>query len=72
MRGFQVFARDDERMRAGTAPSASADPRARRTSTRKSLRGGLKGETGDEDGGEGRVGGVGLEEPEWMGVPVIR
>ena len=72
VRGFQVFARDDERMRAGTAPSASADSRARRTSTRKSLRGGLKGETGDEDGGEGRVGGVGLEEPEWMGVPVIR
>lgn len=67
VRGFQVFARDDDRRRAGTAPSASADSR-RRNSARKSLRGGLKEETGDGDGG--RM--TGLDEPDWMGEPVIR
>ncbi|KAL3436574.1 galactose-binding domain-like protein [Aspergillus tetrazonus] len=73
VRGFQVFARDDNRRRIGNAPSASADGRVRRHSVRKSLRG-----ANDDDGrGEGTGAGdrakvTGLEEPDWMGDPVIR
>lgn len=67
VRGFQAFARDEDRRRAGNAPSASADAR-RRHSARKSLRGGLKDESADGDGR--RM--TGLEEPDWMGEPVIR
>lgn len=74
VRGFQVFARDDERRRIGNAPSASADGRIRRHSMRKSLRGAA------DDGTDGRgVHGdtdpdkvAALEEPDWMGEPVIR
>ncbi|KKK20281.1 hypothetical protein P175DRAFT_0474488 [Aspergillus ochraceoroseus IBT 24754] len=76
VRGFQVFARDDDRRRIGNAPSASADGRIRRQSVRKSLRGanddGIDGRgegAGDEERGK-KV--VGLEEPDWMGDPVIR
>ncbi|KAE8149435.1 galactose-binding domain-like protein [Aspergillus avenaceus] len=65
VRGFQVFARDDERRRVGTAPSASADARTRRHSVRKSLR-------GAEDALERDEKVSGLEEPDWMGEPVIR
>jgi anaphase-promoting complex subunit 10 len=75
VRGFQVFARDDDRRRMGNAPSASADGRTRRHSARRSLRGSLNdggaeghNPNGDADGG--RAGG--LEEPDWMGEPVIR
>lgn len=72
VRGFQVFARDDDRRRNGNAPSASADGRVRRHSARKSLRG-----VNDDDGrGDGNVSAAGkvaaLEEPDWMGDPVIR
>lgn len=67
VRGFQVFARDDDRRRQGNAPSASAEGRARRTSVRKSM--GKDGERSGEDE-ENRV--MGLEEPDWMGEPVIR
>ena len=71
VRGFQVFARDDDRRRMGTAPSASAEGRVRRQSVRKSLHGGVKGdEHGAEDGDGRKV--TGLEEPDWMGEPVIR
>ncbi|KAL5338501.1 galactose-binding domain-like protein [Aspergillus crustosus] len=75
VRGFQVFARDDDRRRVGNAPSASADGRIRRHSVRKSLRG------ANDDDGRGDSGGggdsdrskmAGLEEPDWMGDPVIR
>ncbi|PKY09162.1 putative anaphase promoting complex subunit 10 [Aspergillus campestris IBT 28561] len=75
VRGFQVFARDDDRRRMGNAPSASADGRVRRHSARRSLRGstqddGLDGRSGGADVDRGKV--SGLEEPEWMGEPVIR
>lgn len=68
VRGFQVYARDDDRRRAGNAPSASADGRVRRQSLRQSS---VKdGEGRDAEDGGGRV--MGLEEPDWMGEPVIR
>lgn len=73
VRGFQVFARDDDRRRLGNAPSASADGRVRRHSARKSLRGAYDDEgrlDGHGDGQKGKV--TGLEEPDWMGDPVIR
>ncbi|RAL16862.1 anaphase promoting complex subunit DOC1 [Aspergillus homomorphus CBS 101889] len=84
VRGFQVFARDDERKRLGNAPSASADGRVRRHSARRSLRGSTHDEMGEGGGAGGRdhavaeaeraVKGVvtSLEEPDWMGEPVIR
>ncbi|EAW07255.1 anaphase promoting complex subunit DOC1 [Aspergillus clavatus NRRL 1] len=75
VRGFQVFARDDDRRRMGNAPSASADGRTRRHSVRRSLRGSVNDDgterrniNGETDGA--KVGG--LEEPDWMGEPVIR
>lgn len=61
VRGFQVFAKDDDRRRIGTAPSASADSRVRRHSARRSLQ---------KDEGVGEK--PGLDEPDWMGEPVIR
>ncbi|KAF9885906.1 anaphase promoting complex subunit doc1 [Aspergillus nanangensis] len=74
VRGFQVFARDDDRRRLGNAPSASADGRARRHSARKSLRGihedARDGRDNHGDLDRGKV--TGLEEPDWMGEPVIR
>ncbi|KAL2798778.1 galactose-binding domain-like protein [Aspergillus keveii] len=72
VRGFQVFARDDDRRRIGNAPSASADGRTRRHSARKSLRG-VADDDGPDGNGEGTRGKVtALEEPDWMGDPVIR
>ncbi|KAB8069107.1 galactose-binding domain-like protein [Aspergillus leporis] len=74
VRGFQVFARDDERRRIGNAPSASADGRIRRHSVRKSLHGAADDSAdgrdilGDRDGRKIAT----LEEPDWMGEPVIR
>lgn len=68
VRGFQVFARDDDRRRAGTAPSASADGRVRRQSLRQS-----SVKDGEQHDGEDEAGrAMGLEEPDWMGEPVIR
>ncbi|KAJ5091301.1 hypothetical protein NUU61_006171 [Penicillium alfredii] len=76
VRGFQVFACDDSR-RAVAAPSASADGRHRRHSARQSLRGvtDALGQTrlGSEDVDTGRlIATTGLDEPDWMGEPVIR
>lgn len=70
VRGFQVFARNDERRRVGAAPSASADGRMRRQTARRSLHGGSVKDGGAEDEKGSRV--TGLEEPDWMGEPVIR
>ncbi|KAL4970348.1 anaphase promoting complex subunit DOC1 [Aspergillus stella-maris] len=71
VRGFQVFARDDDRRRIGNAPSASADGRVRRHSARRSR--GAHDEDGRDGHGDGDRGKVtGLEEPDWMGDPVIR
>ncbi|KAL4873872.1 galactose-binding domain-like protein [Aspergillus spectabilis] len=73
VRGFQVFARDDDRRRIGNAPSASADGRVRRHSVRKSLRGANDDDgRGDGNGDSDRGKVTGLEEPDWMGDPVIR
>ncbi|RAH52334.1 galactose-binding like protein [Aspergillus piperis CBS 112811] len=69
VRGFQVFARDDERKRVGNAPSASADGRVRRHSARRSLRASTH-EDMERDGVSKVV--TSLEEPDWMGEPVIR
>lgn len=68
VRGFQVFACDDSR-RMGAAPSASADARRRRPS----LRGlhDLRGREASEDADAGFAT-TGLDEPDWMGEPVIR
>ncbi|KAJ5351740.1 hypothetical protein N7452_000714 [Penicillium brevicompactum] len=67
VRGFQVFACDDSRRKVGAGPSASADARRRRPS-----RGAhdLRGRTVSEDVQDGFD--TGLDEPEWMGEPVIR
>lgn len=73
VRGFQVFACDDTRRRVAAAPSASADGRHRRHSARHSLRGGITDRTGSEDIDTGRlISTSGLDEPDWMGEPVIR
>ncbi|KAJ5578544.1 uncharacterized protein N7459_007508 [Penicillium hispanicum] len=81
VRGFQVFACDDHRRRMAAAPSASADgrdQRHRRHSVRQSLRRGINngihvGRLGSEDPDAGRlVTASGLDEPDWMGEPVIR
>jgi anaphase-promoting complex subunit 10 len=68
VRGFQVFACDDSRRKLVSAPSASADARRRRPS----LRGhhDLRGRTASEDVDAGFT--TGLDEPDWMGEPVIR
>ncbi|KAJ5167302.1 uncharacterized protein N7482_006083 [Penicillium canariense] len=77
VRGFQVFACDDSRRRVAAAPSASADGRHRRHSARQSLRGGvtemLHSRTASEDLDTSRlISTSGLDEPDWMGEPVIR
>jgi anaphase-promoting complex subunit 10 len=72
VRGFQVFARDDDRRRIGNAPSASADGRTRRHSARKSLRAAADDDGCDGNGESTRGKVTALEEPDWMGDPVIR
>lgn len=78
VRGFQVFACDDSRRRTAAAPSASADGRHRRHSVRQSLRGGVHdvlhpGRSGSENIDTNRlISTSGLDEPDWMGEPVIR
>lgn len=68
VRGFQVFACDDSRRALGGAPSASADARRRRPSLRG--RHDLRGRAASEDVDAALA--TGLDEPEWMGEPVIR
>ncbi|KAJ5673423.1 hypothetical protein N7507_002550 [Penicillium longicatenatum] len=84
VRGFQVFACDESRRRVAAAPSASADAghrNHRRFSARQSLRGGFTGEAhhariasmASEDLDTSRLGAAsGLDEPDWMGEPIIR
>lgn len=77
VRGFQVFACDDNRRRVAAAPSASADGRHRRHSARQSLRGAIPelmhSRTGSQDVETSRlISTSGLDEPDWMGEPVIR
>ncbi|KAJ6110981.1 hypothetical protein N7486_003216 [Penicillium sp. IBT 16267x] len=84
VRGFQVFACDESRRRVAAAPSASADAghrNHRRYSARQSLRGGFTGEAhhariasmASEDLDTSRLGAAsGLDEPDWMGEPIIR
>lgn len=78
VRGFQVFACDDNRRRMTAAPSASANGRHRRHSVRNSLLGGVHdpfhpGRPGSEEADANRlVATSGLDEPDWMGEPVIR
>lgn len=78
VRGFQVFACDDNRRRMAAAPSASADGRHRRHSVRHSFLGGAHdpfhpGCLGSEEADANRlVATSGLDEPDWMGEPVIR
>lgn len=75
VRGFQVFACDDHRRRMAAAPSASADGRHLH---RHSFLGGMhdpfhSGRLGSEDPEANRVvAASGLDEPDWMGEPVIR
>ncbi|KAJ5945217.1 hypothetical protein N7516_005385 [Penicillium verrucosum] len=69
VRGFQVFACDDSRRRMAAAPSASADDRRRRPSLRGAYD--LRGRTASEDADTGFTT-TGLDEPDWMGEPVIR
>ncbi|KAJ9290637.1 hypothetical protein DTO021C3_1902 [Paecilomyces variotii] len=74
VRGFQVFARDEDRRRVA-ASAAAAGAHSRRHSMRKSLRG--RKDAADHDRPEssrGLVGGKGLalEDPDWMGEAVIR
>lgn len=59
VRGFQVFAKDEDRRRVGISASAHAGERRR---SRKSLR--------KEDEGGGAPGK--MSEPDWMGEPIIR
>ncbi|CDM38345.1 hypothetical protein DTO013E5_6521 [Penicillium roqueforti] len=69
VRGFQVFACDDSRRKMAAAPSASADARRRRPSLRGAHD--LRGRTASEDADTGFTT-TGLDEPDWMGEPVIR
>ena len=65
VRGFQVFAKDEDRRRMGIVPSVvPANPRWARKSLHTP---GKKGENVPSVEGV-----VGLEEPDWMGEPVIR
>ncbi|KAJ5551812.1 hypothetical protein N7461_006510 [Penicillium sp. DV-2018c] len=68
VRGFQVFACDDNRRRMAAAPSASADARRRRPSLGVH---GLRGRAASEEVDRGFAS-TGLDEPDWMGEPVIR
>ncbi|KAJ5725275.1 uncharacterized protein N7483_006632 [Penicillium malachiteum] len=80
VRGFQVFSCDDNRAKNAAAPSASADARDRhrRHSARQSLRSsihdpGQHARLASEDLDTSRLGAAsGLDEPDWMGEPVIR
>jgi anaphase-promoting complex subunit 10 len=70
VRGFQVFAADDSRRRVVAAPCASADVRPRRPSLRGSHD--LRGRVSDGVDTERLTAPSGLDEPDWMGEPVIR
>lgn len=66
VRGFQVFAQDDDRRRVAAAAAQ------RRQSMRKSLRGRAKDSQEEQLESAEDAKAVGLEEPDWMGEPVIR
>lgn len=75
VRGFQVFACDDTRRRVVGAPSASADGRHRRHSARQPLRGGEalpRSRVESDVDHSNLMAPSGLDEPDWMGEPVIR
>ncbi|KAJ5312160.1 hypothetical protein N7508_002990 [Penicillium antarcticum] len=69
VRGFQVFAADESRRRVGAGPSASADVRPRRVSRNSHD---LRGRVSDGVDTEKLTAPSGLDEPDWMGEPVIR
>lgn len=76
VRGFQVFACDDRR-RLANAPSASADGRHRGRNIRQSIHGVHRSlhpdRPGSEEADANRIlAASGLDEPDWMGEPVIR
>ncbi|GAD95733.1 anaphase promoting complex subunit 10 (APC10), putative [Paecilomyces variotii No. 5] len=74
VRGFQVFARDEDRKRVAIT-AAAAGAHSRRNSVRKSLHGGKDAADHDRpESSHGIVGGSGLalEDPDWMGEAVIR
>lgn len=74
VRGFQVFAHDDDRRRiaAATAAAGGANAGQQGHNRRKSVHGDSQDGFGgavDEGAGDKRHG---LDEPDWMGEPVIR
>lgn len=74
VRGFQVFAHDDDRRRiaAATAAAGAANAGQQGHNRRKSVQGDSQdGFAGAVDGGNGDKR-HGLDEPDWMGEPVIR
>ncbi|CRG89448.1 Anaphase-promoting complex subunit 10 [Talaromyces islandicus] len=69
VRGFQVFAYDEDRRRVAAAAAAAAAAAGQQgQSPRKSIRKNSHGELSDATDGQIH----GLEEPDWMGEPVIR
>jgi anaphase-promoting complex subunit 10 len=75
VRGFQVFAHDDDRRRIAAATAAAGTTNAGQPghNRRKSVQGGSQDGFGDGamDEGPGDKS-RGLDEPDWMGEPVIR
>jgi anaphase-promoting complex subunit 10 len=69
VRGFQVFAADESRRRVVAVPSASVDGRVRRASGRSHD---LRSRVSDGIDTERLTAPTGLDEPDWMGEPVIR
>jgi anaphase-promoting complex subunit 10 len=71
VRGFQVFAYDEDRRRVAAAAAAAAAAAGQQGQTpqgkRKSVR---KNSHGELDTTDGQI--HGLDEPDWMGEPVIR
>jgi anaphase-promoting complex subunit 10 len=67
VRGFQVFAYDEDRRRVAAAAAAAAAAGQQGQSPRKSIR---KNSHGELDATDGQI--HGLDEPDWMGEPVIR
>ncbi|KAH8699052.1 galactose-binding domain-like protein [Talaromyces proteolyticus] len=69
VRGFQVFAHDDDRRRIATAAAAAGQQPGHKRQSLHKVRPNPEGEV-DITGALGRV--QGLDEPDWMGEPVIR
>ncbi|KAJ5089290.1 hypothetical protein N7532_007974 [Penicillium argentinense] len=66
VRGFQVFACDDSRRRMAVAPSASADGRPGQADASR------PSSQGTDAARTSVMAAYGLEQPDWMGEPVIR